>query len=155
MFLFSYFKKKEIIPPPIHSPIHIVLDSSYVYSMNHIEDDYVNYTRVPNYDSEECQLTLPYVRNQSMVSPKASNQSSFLPVSPKTFLPVSPKMFLPVSPKMFLPVSPKTSKDSPINVYLKIETEPKFKKDYFNLEWAIRDVITMFFGQNVDVKIYD
>lgn len=145
MFLFSYFKKKQVIPPPIHSPIHIVLDSSYVYSMNHIEDDYVNYTRVPNYDSE-CQLTLPYMRNQSVVSPKASNES-FLPVSPNTFLPVSPKMFLPVSPKQ-------VSTES-INVCLKIETEPKFKKDYFNLEWAIRDVITMFFGENVDVKIYD
>ncbi len=147
MFLFSYFKKKEVIPSPIHSPIHIVLDSSYVYSMNHIEDDYVNYTRVPNYDSE-CQLTLPYSRNQSMVSPKASNESSFLPVSPNTFLPTSPKIFLPVSPK-------KGSAESPINVYLKVETAPKFKKDYFNLEWAIRDVLTMFFGQNIEVKIYD
>ena len=151
MYIFSYFKRTKQTSTTLNSPITlnsptvlispingIILDSSFMSSINE------NYTQLSTNDTDEQQinLTLPYKRKQS--SPLSAPDSFF---SNQGF-------------PLLVQESPRPKSDSPVSVQVSfLDNQNSIPKKiseeyYFDIECAIKDVLDLFFGKNVDVKIY-
>jgi hypothetical protein len=163
MYLFSYFRRTKQTttlnstiklnspitlnsPIVLNSPINgIILDSSFMSSINE------NYTQLSTNDTDEQQinLTLPYKRKQS--SPLSAADSFFSNQGFPLLVQESPRLKSDsLQPKSDSPVSIQGSfLDNKDTIQEKISEEY-----YFDIECAIKDVLDLFFGKNVDVKIY-